>query len=148
MNFILFCEMRPPDMNDIHVSVRHTGYIRIDILFASTSASRVLIYDGSICHGTLLDAFLHPQIRLDIFFCFILVCLDQMLENVCVGIGQDDLSRLRGSRRITTGVLHQVAQDVSLYTTPEPFHLNSPISGRSGRLSCLRWQCLSQCAYG
>jgi hypothetical protein len=65
------------------------------VLFTRTSAARVLVDERGVYKRTLLNTFLHPQVRLDMFIWNALVCLDEMLKDLCVRVRKNDRSRLR-----------------------------------------------------
>ncbi len=77
----------------------------MNLLFAGPAASGILVHHRRVDDLALLDALLHPQVRLDVFFRLPLVCLDEMLEDLRVRVRQDDTRQLGACGRIATGVL-------------------------------------------
>ena len=77
-----------------------------DVLFSGSSSARILIYNRRVHDRSFLDAFLDPQVRLDIFLGFGLICFHKVLEDFCVGIRQNDLSILCGCCGIPARMLH------------------------------------------
>ena len=75
------------------------------VLFSRPAPTRVLIDNRCIYDLSLLDAFLHPQVGLDVFFGLSLICLDKVLKYVRVGVREDDAGRLGGGRWVATRVL-------------------------------------------
>lgn len=60
------------------------------VLFAWSSATRVLVHEWRIEDLTFLDAFLYPKIRLDVLVGNALICLDKVLEYFRIWICQNN----------------------------------------------------------
>jgi hypothetical protein len=92
MSFVVFSKRCSPrgrvSLCSVQEQVRY-------VLFTRTSAARILVDERGVYKRTLLNAFLYPQVRLDMFIWNALVCLDKMLKDFCVWVRKNDLSRLR-----------------------------------------------------
>ena len=81
---------------------------QLNVLFSWTSATGILIDDRRVDDLSFLNAFLDPEIRLDIFVRFSLIGLDKVLKHFGVGIGENDSRGLCRSGGIASRVLGKV----------------------------------------
>lgn len=59
-------------------------------LFSSTPPARILVHNGGVGNFTLLDAFLYPLKRLDVFLRLILIGLHKALKHFGVWVRKYD----------------------------------------------------------
>jgi len=75
------------------------------VLFAWTTTTRILVHERCEGDRPSVNAFLHPEIRFNIFARIALVSLDKTLEDFGVGVGQDHTSGGLRRVRVSTRVL-------------------------------------------
>jgi hypothetical protein len=63
-----------------------------NLLFARTTTAWVLVHEGCKGNSTFINAFLHPKVGFNIFVGIPLICLDEVLKNIGVGICKNDPS--------------------------------------------------------
>jgi len=76
-------------------------------LLAGASTPWIFVYHWRECKWTFLDAFLDPQVRLDVFFWNFLICLYEMLKDVGLRVSQNDAGRLNRGVWIASRVLQR-----------------------------------------
>jgi hypothetical protein len=86
------------------LSTKHASKWK-NVLFPCSSAPWILIHKRRVHDCTLLDALLNPQIRLNILVWYTLVHFDEVLENLGVGIRENDASGLSRGGRIAARML-------------------------------------------
>lgn len=111
MFFIFFGELCAPSSHP-KLARLWQDYARRYVLFPWSTPTGVLVDRGGVDDLTLLDALLYPEVRFNVFFRLALVRLDKVLENVRVGVREDDACRLGGGGRVTTGVLQIRIQSI------------------------------------
>ena len=78
-----------------------------NLLFARTTTAWVLVHEGCEGNSTFIDAFLYPEVGFNVFVGIPLICLDEVLEDIGVGIRKNDPSGLRGCMWIPSGMLSE-----------------------------------------